>query len=103
MDSYCVSTLLNEDAILYKNVEEMWPSRFTLDWSITSPHPIIIWGRQEGGSIDNIAQWKCGSLSQAADIIRDKLEIILTSSSTILTSVGVRTTMLFIIYFGAVG
>jgi hypothetical protein len=53
----------------------MWPSRFTLDWSITSPHPIIIWGRQEGGSLDNKGQWKCGSLSQAADIIRDKFEI----------------------------
>jgi hypothetical protein len=59
-------------------------SRLTLDLSITSPHPIIIWGSQEGGSIDNKGQWKCSSLSQAADIIRDKLEItvnIVTNNS----------------------
>jgi hypothetical protein len=33
---------VGEDAILNKNLDGMWPSRFTLDWSITSPHPIII-------------------------------------------------------------
>lgn len=65
-----------EEATLFKNLEGMWPARLSFDWRFTTPRPIILrWGHREGGSIDNKAQWKCGSLRQAADIIREKLEI----------------------------
>ena len=86
-----------------KNLEGMWPARLSFDLRFTTPRPIILrWGRREGGSIDNKAQWKCGSLRQAADIISEKLEIavnIVINNS----SVGVLRTMVFIIHFGAIG